>query len=635
VEIQIIPEDVERAARLMGKDFSDPERMAAIQCLDSCDVQACPGSGKTTAVVAKLVILAEKLKGSNQGICVLSHTNAAREEIEKSLGPYTTILFRYPNFIGTIQAFTDLYLAIPAYIEQYGVRPSIINDEIYENITIRQYSRLNFRTRHYLDQKRGGQGEEYFANLSYRFDSIDEIAYFDGRDEKDFPANPNTPSYQDVFRLKREITRLGSLTYHDAFSLAHAYIQRYPSLVGVLSKRFPFVIVDEMQDTDRYQLCLLDILFGGRSVVQKYGDSNQSIYGHRSESLQPVWTPQPGYQINTSMRLSPSIARLSKNLGVLPQEIEGNPNHPDHIHTIILFEYQQALQVIPYYGRLIEGEGLWQGPFMALGAVGRLNARNLDYLSISSYWPDFELYQTQNRASNTFWDNIGLAQKSIRQDGNFLMAKDFILEAIVRLLRAQNNRSASGMPYSVTVFVSDIRKTGDQNLYFLRFVLLSWCKALYTKNNLDSNHVLKNLQHLLGLIGIQLTPQTILEIQNAPVALQLPDGLRQQPVTNRYHHSDTVEITIDTIHAAKGQTHQATLLLETCYHQHDLEQIKPYLVGQRLGRPGVRILQRFLPLAYVACTRPTHLLCLAIHRNHVAQEDRQQLEHIGWHIHDL
>lgn len=67
----------------------DP-RQNVLNYMDSIDVAACPGSGKTTLLVAKLAILAEKWQYRTRGICVLSHTNAARHEIEKHLGNTAT-----------------------------------------------------------------------------------------------------------------------------------------------------------------------------------------------------------------------------------------------------------------------------------------------------------------------------------------------------------------------------------------------------------------------------------------------------------------------------------------------------------------------------------------------------------------
>src|SRR6266581_4100885 len=76
------------AAAFSGSDGSDP-RQEVMKSLQSIDVAACPGSGKTTLLVAKLAILAEKWQYATRGICVMSHTNAARHEIESRLGNAT------------------------------------------------------------------------------------------------------------------------------------------------------------------------------------------------------------------------------------------------------------------------------------------------------------------------------------------------------------------------------------------------------------------------------------------------------------------------------------------------------------------------------------------------------------------
>lgn len=64
-----------------GEDGTDP-RKNVLKEMTSIDVSACPGSGKTTLLVAKLAILANKWKYRTKGICVLSHTNAARDETD-------------------------------------------------------------------------------------------------------------------------------------------------------------------------------------------------------------------------------------------------------------------------------------------------------------------------------------------------------------------------------------------------------------------------------------------------------------------------------------------------------------------------------------------------------------------------
>ena len=71
-------------------DFSDAERKAVLLEMGSRDVQAAPGSGKTTLLAAKLQLLADKWTHRHRGICVLSHTNVARDEISRRLSASST-----------------------------------------------------------------------------------------------------------------------------------------------------------------------------------------------------------------------------------------------------------------------------------------------------------------------------------------------------------------------------------------------------------------------------------------------------------------------------------------------------------------------------------------------------------------
>jgi DNA helicase-2/ATP-dependent DNA helicase PcrA len=113
-----------------GADGTDPRR-EVLKDMASIDVSACPGSGKTTLLVAKLAILANKWKYRTKGICVLSHTNAARDEIEKRIG-YSAVgrdLLAYPHFIGTIHGFVDQFLALP-WLRSKGYPIKMVNTDL-------------------------------------------------------------------------------------------------------------------------------------------------------------------------------------------------------------------------------------------------------------------------------------------------------------------------------------------------------------------------------------------------------------------------------------------------------------------------------------------------------------------------
>lgn len=111
--------------------FAD-DALQVIRCWDSIDVSACPGSGKTTVLLAKLKLLADRMPLKNgAGICVLSHTNIAVNEIKSKLVGYADKLMSYPNYIGTIQSFIDQFVTMPYLRQTVGRSVQLLDDRAY------------------------------------------------------------------------------------------------------------------------------------------------------------------------------------------------------------------------------------------------------------------------------------------------------------------------------------------------------------------------------------------------------------------------------------------------------------------------------------------------------------------------
>lgn len=127
------PEEIQYAhsVLLKGKPYFEPDKIDIIECNESRDVKACPGSGKTTTLLAKLIILANRMPlPNNQGICVLTHTNVGIDEIKNKLGHKADILFRYPNHFGTIQSFVDKFWRYHIFYF-ISKKPSQISNDAY------------------------------------------------------------------------------------------------------------------------------------------------------------------------------------------------------------------------------------------------------------------------------------------------------------------------------------------------------------------------------------------------------------------------------------------------------------------------------------------------------------------------
>ena len=171
-----------------------------------------------------------------------------------------------------------------------------------------------------------------------------------------------------------------------------------------------------------------------------------------------------------------------------------------------------------------------------------------------------------------------------------------------------------------------------------RELLVKWCKTLVAASELDWKRISEETEILLlPLLDAPAFPREVDEFMSVPDA-DLKVSVGKLPSPNVYIHKvngTEIQIELDTIHGVKGQTHTATLLLETYFRTHDLPALLPYLKGKPPRKtPNKTTLSR-LPLAYVAMTRPTHLLCLAMHADHVSENDLEELREIGWNIERL
>ena len=118
--------------------------------------------------------------------------------------------------------------------------------------------------------------------------------------------------------------------------------------------------------------------------------------------------------------------------------------------------------------------------------------------------------------------------------------------------------------------------------------------------------------------------------------------LSKPMATNRFECDGGVPVNVGTIHSVKGETHDATLLLETKYDRYyDLQECIPWLLDagkekpiENLQRPKLRssIQAGFMKKLYVGASRPRHLLCIAMHSNRINDEQTRQLMEAGWRI---
>ena len=190
------------------------------------------------------------------------------KKIEKRLAYHPTAhrLLNYPHFVGTIQVFVDQFLAIP-YLRSRGLEVSMVDDDRFGVVAERA---MRSKIKILYPLLKHWNGYDIVRQLRYEGTEL-ELGSAGG----EIPAGKQNEALKE---LKSTISELGIFRFDDMYAFAEAYIKRYPELIEILRIRFPWVFVDEMQDTDGMQDRLLQKIFSEGCLLQKYGDINQRIF---------------------------------------------------------------------------------------------------------------------------------------------------------------------------------------------------------------------------------------------------------------------------------------------------------------------------------------------------------------------
>lgn len=600
-------EDINWAECTIGGSIEfDDEARQFICDLDSLHLVACPGSGKTTALIAKLLILSRHLPlNGNRGICILTHTNVAVNQIRVRIGAIAQCLFVYPNFCGTFQSFVGKFLGHPAYVEKFGHRVIRVDNEVATRELLNGCRPGALRAvQAYLDRK-------HLALEDLRFNQDLEVVKYRGNEPF---VGVNTPTYRTVSTIKMAVLRTGVLFYDDVYVFAERHLARHPEIVKVFPKRFPYVFVDEMQDTNERQLAILGGLFSNNdTVLQLIGDPNQAIYQQSTVGEGCIWQPPTeSPHLSTSRRFGTSIATVISNLAVVSQiPVTGCANTGDIKPYIIVFADSRIEEVIPAFGRLITKHCLHELPetrgFKAVGWVGKEHESKH---TLPHYWPQFDVMRNRRQSSyTTLKGNLHSASLS----GCFGSPKAFrnaLLIGIVGLLKAGGAETDTGRRFTRTSLLAHLRE-GEENAHVtLQRQIAQWCLHWRKGENVTDDVSEFLADWLPASFGVDVNDDDVVSYLTEDEKTAPPDP--SDSVTNGYVFEDGI-IDVSSVHAVKSETHTATLLLETFYNGYDMHRILPHLKGQEAtGREAKRI-KESLKVAFVACSRPTHLLAVAIH----------------------
>lgn len=625
--IDITDDDIRYAERILlpeGKEFDD-ERKAFIRNLNTIDLQAVPGSGKTTALLAKLLIIERKLPFSDgSGILIISHTNTAIDEIKEKVQKHCPKLFSYPNFIGTIQSFVDTFLAIPMFVHWKGKKPIRIDSEIFwESL----HKSLPYGSRLALEKRLGNKFKQFMEELS--IGPNDKLFHFDSFEEISIPKiGSHTDTYKNLFAVKKRLLNKGILNYNDAFTLANIYLNKHNSIKSLLQKRFSFVFVDEMQDMDTHQYNLLEKVFyddgNSISIIQRIGDKNQAIYN--SVKAIDVWEDRAEVlRLNGSQRLSKPIANFVKRFALYNDvnfNIVGMNECVIKPH-ILKFENETIGNLIPQFAHIVKAYKE-QGSFTNPERPVKVVCWNTDWkeddtsrqddakLRLEDYHIGFRKEKSKPKQDYDclksyllFYDKSKQTLEPLRKN---------ILNSFLKILRLENINTLDGRPYTKKKLIDFIRVKDHQKYEELKLNIYNWSMGVIKGN---ANDVFEGIRAYIPnffAIFSEVAPSTSISFINNDTTRLFEINVEKLEISNHYKEQG-LEIEITSVHAVKGQTHCATLYLESYFQgNYESERLTNQFLGNAFDDKRVHH-KSSTKMAYVGFSRPTDLLCIAVHKD--------------------
>lgn len=635
IEWEISNQDIESTEKLLlpkGAHFPEDARNV-IRCWHSADVAACPGSGKTTVLLAKLKLLVDRMPLENgAGICVLSHTNVAVDEIRKRLSGYTDKLLSYPNYIGTIQSFIDKFVTMP-YLRDIADR----NVQAVDNLTYAQYmlnrmqNNPKYRDLDYVAKNSFETGGQFTERLDHTQALYirDDGALCVGKQKRAL-AGVDKPSTKQFNALIVDLLRYeGIIRYQDAYSYARTAVDALPeTYTDLFSSRFQYVFIDEYQDCDSTQRQAISAIFNStKCTVIKIGDSDQAIY-NSSEDKTPDWVPRDGFlPIQTSCRYSQEIADVicklkkgNKNIVTFASKTGVKP-------VLLIFDPEKIDRVISGFISALETHGLYdnKGVYKVIGAVKKENSSGL---KIGSYWSEFD-GSVKKQSEYSYWGLLDEITKELL-NGKLYKAEYLVRKLLCRIFHyAKIKNNVSGKEFSIITikkFLADeymdmyrqwiYELSGLQNIEreAIDYIMRQKINELFKIMNSRADDIFDCLpEHFLDKDAV--VNQTEKHEKNIFI----------DPVRGR-------RIEFDTIHGVKGETHDATLYLETDRQgASDLNRILPYFGIGKLGSSNLFNYSR--KLAYVGMSRPKKLLCVAMQAK--TYEKSKDVFATDWEIIDL
>ncbi|MGQ9424758.1 DNA helicase II [Gilvimarinus sp. F26214L] len=256
--------------------LNDAQRQAVAARPGHQLILAGAGSGKTRVLVHRIAWLIQVERVSPYSVMAVTFTNKAAREMRSRLEDLLGIAPR-GLWVGTFHGLAHRLLK--AHWQEAGLPQN------FQILDSDDQLRLVKR----VSQSLGLDDSRWPARQSQWFINSQKDEGLRPHHIQESGGDLFQRTMLQIYRAYEEACQRGGMVdFAEMLLRAHELWLNNPALLRHYQQRFPFILVDEFQDTNAVQYAWLRVLAGDQCFVTAVGDDDQSIYGWRGARIENI-----------------------------------------------------------------------------------------------------------------------------------------------------------------------------------------------------------------------------------------------------------------------------------------------------------------------------------------------------------
>ena len=291
------------------------QQKSAVEHLDGpCLVMAGAGSGKTKVLTTRIAYMIEN-GVRDYNILAITFTNKAAKEMKERVNK---IVGEINSFIGTFHSFglriireNYMYLGLDKNF-------TIIDSDDVLSIIKKILKDKNLDPKHY---------SPYYIRNKISF--IKNQMLSNREIENVFNTDIDTVAKEVYYEYDNKMVKNNSIDFDDLLSKPVMLFKEHKEILEHYQDKFKYILIDEYQDTNPVQYKLTSLLANKHRNIFVVGDMNQSIYAFRQADYRNILNFEKDYSDANIIKLEENYRSTNNILNAANSVIKNNKERKD------------------------------------------------------------------------------------------------------------------------------------------------------------------------------------------------------------------------------------------------------------------------------------------------------------------